>query len=386
MTASEPQPAIASIRALQIRLLKIVAALAVAGVSCIWVADSLALPTLNPIDRVGYPALIGGCGLAFVLLCWRPATYAIATWLSIGTFALYGSVYMQSIVYNYQPSVGLYSVAAFVQWAPLIYLTLFLFYERRWARPVSVLFYLSFAVPLLVRTGLNPSAAIDQELFPFFLQMLSCHPLYIATLIWIQRLQDAFINAQTQLIVVQQVAATDALTGLANRRAAAARLQNLLAREGDERVPVAVCLVDLDRFKAVNDTYGHDVGDRVLVAAAQVLQDICRPDDTVGRWGGEEFIVILPATAHEQAIQLAETWCQRIASQPVPDVGRITASLGLAFSEPEDSVTSLTKRADLALYQAKRLGRNQVRVTLPAGSEAAANERSLGSGAGLRQH
>jgi diguanylate cyclase (GGDEF)-like protein len=175
-----------------------------------------------------------------------------------------------------------------------------------------------------------------------------------------------------------QQAQLDALTGVASRRRSEEGLSAALAGRradlgpglpsrpmpvhGIARESTAVILVDLDHFKWVNDTYGHAVGDTLLTATARVLQQRVRLDDVVGRWGGEEFLVVCPSTGLEDAAALAETLRARIAARDFPGIGSRTASLGVAASAPGDTATSLVERADAALYEAKRLGRNQVVV------------------------
>jgi diguanylate cyclase (GGDEF)-like protein len=170
----------------------------------------------------------------------------------------------------------------------------------------------------------------------------------------------------------------DALTGVSSRRRVEEGLSAALAGRradlgpglpsrptpvhGIARERTAVILVDLDHFKSVNDTYGHTVGDTLLTATARVLQQRIRLDDVVGRWGGEEFLIVCPSTGLEDAAALAETLRARIAARDFPGIGSRTASLGVAASAPGDTATSLVERADAALYEAKRLGRNRVVV------------------------
>jgi diguanylate cyclase (GGDEF)-like protein len=121
-----------------------------------------------------------------------------------------------------------------------------------------------------------------------------------------------------------------------------------------------VLLLDVDRFKAVNDNYGHNTGDDVLRLLAKVLQQRGRARDLVGRWGGEEFVIVCEDTPLAGAVSLADHLRQRIAAQEFPGVGQCTASFGVAESTPGDTLVTLIDRADQALYAAKRDGRNRV--------------------------
>ncbi|MFM9012834.1 MAG: GGDEF domain-containing protein, partial [Gemmatimonadota bacterium] len=125
--------------------------------------------------------------------------------------------------------------------------------------------------------------------------------------------------------------------------------------------PLSVILVDLDDFKRVNDTYGHNAGDDVLRGVARLLQQRGRLSDTVGRWGGEEFVLVCPGTTLLEAHALAESLRERIASRDFSGVGRRTASLGVATARPGETPDALLARADEALYEAKSAGRNRVR-------------------------
>lgn len=165
-------------------------------------------------------------------------------------------------------------------------------------------------------------------------------------------------------------ARTDRLTGLANRRALEEELLRDLARGSTPTGPsVSVVLIDIDRFKDVNDRHGHLVGDEVLVAFARALERQVRTGDIVGRWGGEEFVLVLRRTSLEAAFQLAERVRVSIASTLFPGVRRVTASMGVCAAKPNEPLTELMGRTDTALYAAKAGGRNQAvmsRESMPA--------------------
>jgi diguanylate cyclase (GGDEF)-like protein/PAS domain S-box-containing protein len=154
---------------------------------------------------------------------------------------------------------------------------------------------------------------------------------------------------------------TDALTGLPNRMAANERLYNAFISMKRTQKPYAVLMIDVDYFKRVNDTYGHDVGDQVLQRVGQVLQGGIRETDFVARFGGEEFMVLLPDTDALAARQVAEKILRSVESEPDPVAGILTLSIGLAIAQVSDEteVDSL-KVADTRLYVAKRTGRNRV--------------------------
>lgn len=159
----------------------------------------------------------------------------------------------------------------------------------------------------------------------------------------------------------EYLANTDALTGLPNRRPVIERLDAVSARgKGDYSVAIA----DLDRFKILNDTYGHECGDTVLAHVSRLLKSRLRTTDAVGRWGGEEFIVVLPDTAIELAVTLMERLRANLESLHIPCNGHdhvVTVSIGVADGADDSQWHRVVKRADDALYDAKMEGRNLVR-------------------------
>jgi len=161
-----------------------------------------------------------------------------------------------------------------------------------------------------------------------------------------------------------QAAHTDALTQVANRRALSENLRRecILARR--QSSPLSIILVDLDHFKHVNDTYGHDEGDRLLMTIAGCLKQCVRASDIVYRFGGEEFLILLSHTPISGASLLAErirTKLEIYTDESLPSLP-VTASLGVATLGREENAQSLLNRADTALYTAKMLGRNRVEI------------------------
>jgi len=183
-----------------------------------------------------------------------------------------------------------------------------------------------------------------------------------------QRLRDSVSQAAPvlanlrNLAIAELRASTDALTGLPNARSVQATLKRMVAQGNRSGLPLAALLVDLDHFKQINDTYGHGHGDEVLAAAAEAMRGAVRESDFVGRYGGEEFLLLLPDTGSEGALRSAEAVRAAVAGVSVPKVDRqVTTSVGVAVLG-EDGVDgdTLIRSADRALYAAKSLGRNRV--------------------------
>lgn len=178
--------------------------------------------------------------------------------------------------------------------------------------------------------------------------------------------REHFLLERGERLTLEALANTDALTGLPNRRALYAAIERVLelsARRPDQ--PACLVLLDLDHFKGINDRYGHNAGDVVLAQASDRLRVGLRGSDTVGRWGGEEFLVVLPGADAPGAEQVAERLRREIGAHPFPEVGRVTASLGVAQAEPGDDLGRWVARADAALYRAKASGRDRVCVGGP---------------------
>jgi diguanylate cyclase (GGDEF)-like protein len=155
----------------------------------------------------------------------------------------------------------------------------------------------------------------------------------------------------------------DALTGASSRTSLLRELQGAIARCDKTGQPLAVIMADLDHFKAVNDTQGHLVGDRVLSEVAARIKSALREFDLVGRYGGEEFVILLENTSLHTAHQISERIRQHIGSEPVHAASQhieITISQGIAMWVEGDDKQSLLKRADQAMYAAKNAGRNCV--------------------------
>jgi len=169
---------------------------------------------------------------------------------------------------------------------------------------------------------------------------------------------------------LRRLAATDELTGLQNRREVQLRIDEEMSRSRRHHQALSVLVGDLDHFKRVNDTHGHDAGDEVLRAIGRRLRRNLREEDLAVRWGGEEFLLVLPSTTAEEAARVAEKLRELIGQTPIHCAGgpvAVTISFGVAAFAGETTVRELIKRADDALYRAKRTGRN--RVCLARGPE-----------------
>jgi diguanylate cyclase (GGDEF)-like protein/hemerythrin-like metal-binding protein len=188
------------------------------------------------------------------------------------------------------------------------------------------------------------------------------------------------VNAQLREVVesLEQLASTDLLTNAWNRRRFEEAVEGEIHRFHRYGHPVSLMLLDIDHFKKVNDNYGHQEGDRVLKQVADSIFATIRKSDSLTRWGGEEFIVLMPNTGLSFASTLAERIRAHIAAQSFPPVGGVTVSIGVAEYQPSASYEDWLDRTDRAMYTAKRDGRNRVEVDATASSAPAVVEHFEG--------
>ena len=178
---------------------------------------------------------------------------------------------------------------------------------------------------------------------------------------------ESLLDTQKELLEnnneLTRLASTDTLTGLYNR----AYMNDVLKREHSRyrryRQHFGIILIDIDHFKQVNDSHGHDVGDLILTQMANQLKTAVRNSDFVGRWGGEEFLICSTTIEAGDIEAIAENIRIAISETKFDIINYLTISLGCAIIQPQEEIGSLIKRADVALYQAKNAGRNQTRVS-----------------------
>lgn len=224
-------------------------------------------------------------------------------------------------------------------------------------------------IPLLIVAESGEEAliirALDLGVNDYIMRPLDPNELLARSITQIRRRRynDQLRNTMQQSF---ELAVTDPLTGLANRRYLENHLKVLFNRAAARGRPLSVCITDIDRFKSVNDTYGHDAGDEVLKEFASRIRASVRGADLACRFGGEEFVVIMPDTEPDQATQIAERLRCAIEEQEFKLGGsgiaiHMTASMGIACNlAGAETPEQLLKQADVALYQAKNSGRNRV--------------------------
>jgi len=334
----------------------------VLSVLAIWhmeVADG----TLEPFNRFGYPTMVLVFGASFVGL-WRfPPVLPWVRWA--GFLSL--SVVLLTDLWNQTrgsgPLLDNYNALTLWNWLPLCYAMAFFMLQSRHAFIAAASMLAFFAWCTMVRSAAGtPYAMQDRSLM---LNTLISHAVLVSCLTGMVWLKHVVTMQGEQASRLNRLAATDPLTGLANRRQTLELLEQL-ARDGRlERSPVLM-LCDLDHFKNINDGWGHAMGDQVLVAVANALRASTRDSDTVARWGGEEFLIVLPDTRDADPAELAERLRKRVAAMEVADRHQcpvpVTLSIGIARLAAGEAGASWLKRSDEALYRAKADGRNCCRM------------------------
>ena len=163
---------------------------------------------------------------------------------------------------------------------------------------------------------------------------------------------------------LKHLASTDPMTELLNRRSFFDICDRIMSRCIKNKQPLSCLIIDIDYFKAINDTYGHDIGDKVIQAIAKLMHENVRTGDFIGRMGGEEFAVLMPNTDMQSAYQISDRLRENIAKYKMSVQGKsvsVTVSIGLAsLKEGDKDIHTILKRSDTALYEAKESGRNRV--------------------------
>ena len=329
--------------------------------SLLWLVFYERMGIAFPLNRGLYAVLIAASIAALVA---PPRLRERATKLGTFAYALVLLVaWLDAFYYSYGSIIEQFAIFKVILWLPAIYGAFFLIYHPRTALNVS-----SVALSAFVMTSVPHALATagDNRLFDGFLLPLALlvgHGACVAALYAFTHSYLPTSGVSEDVKQLQRLAYYDTLTGVPNRRQMNLLLQDALieARKGGS---FAVMMIDFDHFKRINDIFGHNVGDVVLSAAAQRLAEQLRAGDVLGRWGGEEFIVLVRYAGEPDALRRAERLREAVQTRPLVGDYTVTVSCGLAVYRPGDSLEHLIKRADRALYEAKRKGRNRVEATL----------------------
>jgi diguanylate cyclase (GGDEF)-like protein len=322
----------------------------------VWVLEERLAVIFN-YDRIGYIA-----SLVVFMSCYGLSRWGKKTPLSRILVFCYLVLYLLVlIVITFLQAVNsgtIYTIASTLQWMPIIYVVSFLFLTNKQAIVSAIGIYV-LMVALLILAHSDIFALQNPELQAMLLHAALSQVVCIFCLFGVIKLKNNNDAATLRAEKMEKAANLDGLLGIGNRR----MLQNKLNTLATDSTPFSLLLIDVDHFKAINDTHGHLVGDDILREITLSMEKSLRPEDTIGRWGGEEFLVLAKATTLKHAQMLAERVRQGVEQQVFSVAGRVTVSIGVAQFQPDASVSHIFSMADKALYEAKSSGRNKVIVS-----------------------
>ncbi|MEO7050507.1 MAG: GGDEF domain-containing protein [Rhodanobacter sp.] len=246
-------------------------------------------------------------------------------------------------------------------WIPVIYVFAFTVAGHKSSLAISLGILALFVVISLPYLVHSPA----QRFANFTIQLHVVSAVLIAALYFFSGYQHRLQLAQLTMDELAALSHTDELTRLPNRRRLAQVVGAEMLRFARYGRGFAVIMVDIDHFKDVNDRFGHRVGDQALKALAVRAGETLREDDTLGRWGGEEFVIVLPEAGLDDALRKADALCAHVIATPLINEQPVSISCGVASVTPADTAESLFHRADMALYVAKQGGRNRAEALAP---------------------
>jgi diguanylate cyclase len=286
---------------------------------------------INPWDRWLLPLMALAFAALAVLQVWQPRH---DRWVRLGgalTFNMYLALSIQLLLASGGDNPNEYQFFTTLYWLPLAYGLAFVFLPVRWALGVAIGSFALTFLPLAVDAALGGASTRWPERFVTLVLVLAAAQVaYIVLLRTVATMRADYLLARERIQVVEALAGTDSLTGLPNRRAMTERLDHALAvaRRGGQ--PLVVALFDVDYFKRINDAHGHAAGDKALIRVGQVLTAQLRASDHLGRWGGEEFLLVAPLTPLRAGMDLVERLRATIAAGAFDHGQPVTVSVGLS--------------------------------------------------------
>jgi diguanylate cyclase (GGDEF)-like protein len=323
------------------------------SVAIVWAVEEK-LNVIFDYDRYGY----------FVTLIVVPVCYCLSvltkkTHIARIVIFVYLVLYILFLVIvtflQAATSGEIYTIASTLQWVPMIYIVSFLFLSNKQAIYSAIGIYFLMLL-LLFLAHADVFSLKNTVLQAMLLNAALSQGVCIFCLFGVVKLKKTKEASEQRAEKMEKAANIDGLLGIGNRR----MLQQELNNMATNYMPFSLLLIDVDHFKAINDTHGHLVGDDILRELTTTMESSLRPDDTIGRWGGEEFLVLASGADLGIASSLAERIRSAVEKQNFSTVGRVTISIGVAQFEKNSSVSHTFSIADKALYQAKNKGRNTV--------------------------
>lgn len=290
----------------------------------------------------GYNGLTAVSSLAALIYLYRGGRLAVAAWTTVIVVLLNLAVFLSA-------TAG--AAYSFI-WITIVPPLAFFLLGRQLGTLITAI---GFGFVVYVMLAKTPWGEPMEFTLGAFLNIIE---VFILHLLLFRYYEKSRHDAYEALAIISK---TDKLTGLYNRQTIDSYLQQYIEQATANAGPMCAVLIDIDHFKAINDTYGHLAGDKVLKHVGHVLNSQLRDDEVVGRWGGEEFLLLLPNTTDDQALTVADRVREHIQhnrSLRTP----VTASMGIAQWQAGDTPTDWIARADSALYQAKHAGRNRCEI------------------------
>jgi diguanylate cyclase len=335
------------------RLFRRLLIIAIVGFGAIWAID-VSSGLISPFDARAYPI----CLIAFALM------YALSIITKINHQSLHFITYFivagyltSSSIWHHAAPNGQFSNAA--QWLGLNYVIAYLFLEVKKAAPTTIIV---FTVTIIGHFTVLIQQQTFNDTMGVVLNIAIAHLIYIFLLWTVIRLRIKTDKAAARADMLENYAYVDLLTGILNRRGLEKVFSELHLDAAKQKQSYAILVIDIDYFKQVNDTHGHLVGDKILSHIAAKLSRVIHPNDLLGRWGGEEFIVLTLNRTPQQAMDLAENLRTGVSNLIIDGIAGITVSIGIAYSNEAHSNSDVFKIADQRLYAAKQAGRNTIRA------------------------
>ncbi len=318
-----------------------------------------------PVPALIALPLLAALFLILVLLFWRRVISLRNFELVIYALVLaYGLLEFLIIMASILRKDGAFA-PDFIIWLPFVYILGFLTLKVRRALVISLVFYLTtLLLGLLGWAYFSLNGLTFPNAF-LLVQVYLAGAFYMALSYLIALIKDRYVSERAVAYDMSKLAMTDALTQLDNRRVLTRCLQDEVRRTERYKQPLSVLLFDLDKFKKINDNYGHNAGDEVLQEVSRQLKQNIRTSDPFGRWGGDEFLCLATNTDRDAAVELAERLREVIQGCHFETVGQLSASFGVTAYQTGDTPETLIRRADLGLYKAKASGRNRVELVRP---------------------
>jgi diguanylate cyclase (GGDEF)-like protein len=311
---------------------------------------------ISPFDRYGYPFLLALFVGGMITIVKAPRYRGHAE----GIVYTGASLYFIAALFSFtviQADNRIYTVANTLQWMPIMYVAAFVLFRHRVAIIMSAGIFVLAMLPSVVILALYGTGYWDMTIAGLLINAYTAHTLILIALSLVAVLDREYERTALLARSMETAALTDGLTGIANRRGLDQMFTGLSQQPG---VMVGLILVDVDHFKRVNDIYGHLVGDELLIFLVRHINEQLGPTDVLGRWGGEELLVVSVGVGYDATLQLAERIRAVIFASAHPVAGRITVSAGVTVWTSGTPIADALRQADKAMYCAKTLGRDRV--------------------------